>query len=390
MGDIGFVSLDNEGKWIGGRYYLQHLIRSVAALPEAERPGMADVWWQQAPEEDPFAEVRSMMTERRIIRLPEGVFGRAYRKIRRQTRGWNDAHDLFLDAGIDVLFPIAPCENPGIPLIFWLADFQYLHLPELFSEELLTWYLQFNRQNVERAAAVVVSSSMAMHDFERVFPEYRSKAHLLRFCSVPDEEWWSLDPESVAREKGLPERFLILSNQFSHHKNHETAFEAVRILRDRGVEVTVVCTGSTWGFRGTDYFDRLTLFIAEHALEDRIRILGMLPRADQMALTRRAIAVLQPSRFEGWSTVIEDGKSLGKRIVASDIEVHREQLETLPDSQLLPQSDPDSWAATIESIWKTSEPGPDIARETKATAALVARRLECGSTFASVARGVTR
>ena len=48
MANVGFVPIDSNGKWMGGRYYLQHLIRSVAALPgEKERLGMCDVWWEQ-------------------------------------------------------------------------------------------------------------------------------------------------------------------------------------------------------------------------------------------------------------------------------------------------------------------------------------------------------
>jgi hypothetical protein len=42
---------------------------------------------------------------------------------------------------------------------------------------------------------------------------------------------------------------------------------------------------------------------------------------------KHALAVIQPSFFEGWSTVIEDGKALGQYILAADIPVNREQLE---------------------------------------------------------------
>ncbi len=41
---------------------------------------------------------------------------------------------------------------------------------------------------------------------------------------------------------------------------------------------------------------------------------------------KNAEAVLQPSRFEGWSTVIEDAKAMGQLVIASNIDVHVEQL----------------------------------------------------------------
>ncbi|RIW14372.1 glycosyltransferase, partial [Algoriphagus lacus] len=37
-------------------------------------------------------------------------------------------------------------------------------------------------------------------------------------------------------------------------------------------------------------------------------------------------AVIQPSLFEGWSTVIEDAKSLNVQVICSNLPVHIEQL----------------------------------------------------------------
>jgi hypothetical protein len=38
-------------------------------------------------------------------------------------------------------------------------------------------------------------------------------------------------------------------------------------------------------------------------------------------------AIIQPSKFEGWSTVIEDAKALNKFVLASNIPVHSEQIK---------------------------------------------------------------
>jgi hypothetical protein len=40
---------------------------------------------------------------------------------------------------------------------------------------------------------------------------------------------------------------------------------------------------------------------------------------------RGAVGILNPSLFEGWSTTVEECKSMGKRVLLSDIAVHREQ-----------------------------------------------------------------
>ena len=43
---------------------------------------------------------------------------------------------------------------------------------------------------------------------------------------------------------------------------------------------------------------------------------------------QNAQAVIQPSLFEGWSTVIEDARALNKFVIASDLDVNKEQLQT--------------------------------------------------------------
>ncbi len=69
----------------------------------------------------------------------------------------------------------------------------------------------------------------------------------------------------------------------------------------------------------------------ELGLGHRARFLGFIPRRDQLGLLTGAVAVIQPSLCEGWSTTVEDAKSLGRRVLASDIAVHREQLGKTAD-----------------------------------------------------------
>ena len=43
---------------------------------------------------------------------------------------------------------------------------------------------------------------------------------------------------------------------------------------------------------------------------------------------QQAIAIIQPSLFEGWSTVVEDAKAIGQFIVLSSLPIHKEQIST--------------------------------------------------------------
>ena len=42
---------------------------------------------------------------------------------------------------------------------------------------------------------------------------------------------------------------------------------------------------------------------------------------------KKALAIVQPTTFEGWSTVIEDGKALNQYVIASNIKVNMEQIQ---------------------------------------------------------------
>lgn len=382
-GAAGLVAIDGNGKWVGGRYYLQHLVMANQALAPAERMPLVDVWWKEMPAEDPFEEVRDLLPEPIVLRYPESGAGRALRYLRRRWNGWRDARDLFLDAAIDVVFPVLPCANPGVPFVFWLPDFQYRRLPELFDDAMRRWYDDYYAENVEAARLVVLSSRDAAHDFDAAFPRFASKARVLSFASAPLPGWWERDPATTAAARGLPDRFFVMANQFSSHKNHGVVFEAVRILRDRGVPVVVACTGSPYSFRGEEYPRELAEFRQRHRLEASLPLLGLLPRGEQVAILRKSIAVLQPSRFEGWSTVVEDAKTLGKPILVSDLAVHREQLGE--EHGYLPLDDADAWAAAIEAAWRALPAGPG-ADEGESVARTRERQRSVGERFVAILR----
>jgi glycosyltransferase involved in cell wall biosynthesis len=93
----------------------------------------------------------------------------------------------------------------------------------------------------------------------------------------------------------------------------------------KGIEVCLVCTGNTTDYRNPAFYQELLDFIKSNNLLENIRILGMVDHSDVYRLIRQSIAVINPSLFEGWSTTVEETKSMGKRMILSDIEVHREQ-----------------------------------------------------------------
>jgi glycosyltransferase involved in cell wall biosynthesis len=80
----------------------------------------------------------------------------------------------------------------------------------------------------------------------------------------------------------------------------------------------------------------------------------MIPLDHVYALLRASIALINPSRFEGWSTTVEEAKSFGVPAILSDIDVHREQ--TGGTARYFGVDDPQNLAAHLGDVSKKADP----------------------------------
>jgi len=203
---------------------------------------------------------------------------------------------------------------------------------------------------------------------------------VLPFTTVAAPEWYEGRPAQVAADFKLPEKFLIFPSQFWLHKNHRLLFEAMRILKEGGLrDVSLVCTGYTNDHRHSGHFAALKEWLDEQGLRSQVHILGLLTRGTQIQLMRRAVAVVQPSLFEGWSALVEDARTLGKRIYLSDIAVHREQ--DPPDAVFFNKDSAPKLAELIARDWADLSPGPDAVRESQARSSQDVRALDFARAF---------
>ena len=105
-----------------------------------------------------------------------------------------------------------------------------------------------------------------------------------------------------------------------------------------------------------------------------------------MEIFRHASVVIQPSLFEGWSTVVEDAKAVGRPIIATDLPVHREQLEGYDPAWLFRPSAAEELAALLEGVWPQLPPGPEGDRERVAARHTERRRQDAARRFLSIAQ----
>jgi len=208
----------------------------------------------------------------------------------------------------------------------WIPDFQDKYLPEYFTKEELFNRDAAVRKNISFETPIVFSSEDSKNDFEKFYPQNNNKKFILHFA-VTHPDFSQIKIEDLKDKFKFQGNYYFCANQFWQHKNHKMLFNAMKILKEKGENPVLLCSGSTKDYRNPEYFSTLEKFIAENNLQENIKILGFIDRAEQLCLMKNSIAVIQPSLFEGWSTTVEDCKALGKFIFLSDLNVHFEQIK---------------------------------------------------------------
>ena len=164
-----------------------------------------------------------------------------------------------------------------------------------------------------------------MKDLEEFYPNYNTNVQIVHFA-VTHPKYDHLDIDQLKLQYQLSSDYFFAPNQFWAHKNQITIINAVAELKQQGINVVVAFSGKENDNRNPEYFPRLKKVVEENGLSENIKFLGFLDREVQLQLMNHSKAIIQPSLFEGWSTVIEDAMAMNQNIIASDLEVNKEQL----------------------------------------------------------------
>jgi glycosyltransferase involved in cell wall biosynthesis len=97
------------------------------------------------------------------------------------------------------------------------------------------------------------------------------------------------------------------------------------LLADQTNSFEILSSGQTFDHRNQSYFKSILNFIKINKLKNRYKILGVVPFEDMCSLMYYSVAVINPSKSEGWGNSAEQANLIGKRVLLSDIPVHIEQ-----------------------------------------------------------------
>jgi glycosyltransferase involved in cell wall biosynthesis len=230
---------------------------------------------------------------------------------------------------LDGIFPILDIpikpRNSNLKLISWVTDFQHKIYPKNFPvfNRLLREF-RFKRV-LKNADTIVLSSKDSCNNLDQFYRNFKAHIKVLNFVSLAETD--ITDSEPILKKYNITKPYFIISNQFYSHKNHTVVFEAIKILKDENKHnYDFVFTGKTEDYRKPKFFQRLMERVNSLQIKDDFKLLGLIPRNEQLLLMAHAEAIIQPSKFEGWNTSIEDAKNIQQVVICSEINVHQEQL----------------------------------------------------------------
>jgi glycosyltransferase involved in cell wall biosynthesis len=351
---VGFLLAGDPGAWLGGLNYFRSLLGALETLEDRRIEPIlltdhrhAEAWGRHFPGVERVAtSLLDRWTPAWVARKGVQVLAGRDLLLQRRLRG----------LGISCLSHSGPLGRaPGIKTLGWIPDFQHVHLPECFSAEELRKRDRAFLALCRECDRVIVSSQTAGMDAAAFCPPAADRVRVLHFVPrTPNiEELPSL--EVLRQAYGFAGPYFHLPNQFWSHKNHAVVIEALRILRESGRPALVLATGLTRDYRNPGHFEALMEQARRAGVDGDFRVLGVVPFLDMLGLMRCSTALINPSRFEGWSTTVEEARRLGVAALLSDIPVHREQ--AIPGASYFPPDDPAA-LARLMAVHLDSPPSP--------------------------------
>ena len=225
------------------------------------------------------------------------------------------------------LFPVnKPWEyfrkTPTKNQINWIPDFQCFHLPEYFENDDLEGRKNKYSDILLNAEKIVLSSNAVVDDLKMFFPQTNyPKLSVLHFAVFNEHNG------ALVNTPKFEKPYFICPNQFWAHKNQLLILMALQYLNTIDLPFYVVFTGKMFDPRNPSFYTESIEPLLNHEfIRNNIKMLGFIDRGVQIELIKNSLAIIQPSRFEGWSTVIEDGMYFNLAILASNLKVNMEQL----------------------------------------------------------------
>jgi glycosyltransferase involved in cell wall biosynthesis len=227
-----------------------------------------------------------------------------------------------------------------LPTVVTIHDVQYLHYPANFTKLKRAWLRLNVPQAARRSEIVAVTSHFVERDIVEGYGVDPRRVAIVPFGS---ERLFGPHPDgadAVREHYRLERPYFIFPGRSYPHKNHHLLIEAYAPLAGNA---DLVLTGPRW------FLDpEIATAVRNLGLMGKVRHLGLVPRAHLAGLYEGAIALVYPSRFEGFGAPVLEAWSVGCPVISSNAAALP---EVVGDAGILLESDDlEGWTQTMDTV----------------------------------------
>lgn len=133
--------------------------------------------------------------------------------------------------------------------------------------------------------------------------------------------------KAILNKFHISKDFLFYPAQFWPHKNHVKIFEAIRYLKNKGLDIQLVFTGSSKSIRNEYCVEYMLRRIAQDSnMEDNLIITGYLENEEIKTFYINALAMIMPQLIPEPCIPYAEAMRLGCPVIASNIPGIKEQV----------------------------------------------------------------
>lgn len=208
-----------------------------------------------------------------------------------------------------------------------IPDFQHFYFKKNFSMKKvffrnLNIYLSILFSN-----KILLISKDAKKDLLNFFHCTKKKIQVIEPSFDPHDHKSVLTLKQLKKKYEINTNFFYLPNHYWKHKNHNLVLKALQFLKlkNKLKNIFIISTGNKNENQDKKVFNDVQKFIKKNDLVNNYKYLGVVEYKDVMSLMLHSTAVINPSEFEGRSSTVEQGDLIGKKILLSNIKIHKEQ-----------------------------------------------------------------
>jgi glycosyltransferase involved in cell wall biosynthesis len=278
-----------------------------------------------------------------------------------------------VDARTVCLLPNVVCADEGRlddyyavlsarPLVLVIHDLNALHFPEQADPPLAETLLRRGRSLVACARRIIVHNDYTKTDVCRRLGADPAKVAVARLPSLlPKCRPEALPPaEKLLEELGIRRPYALWASSSTFgHKNHDRLLRAWRMVRERGDQIQLVCTGSK-----APRWKDLERLIADLGLRDCVVFTGTLSLEAMWVVLANAALAVCPTLFEGGgSGPVAEAIMMRVPVACARIPQIQEQLDLREDlCQWFDPLDEGAIADAVATLRKFPQAASDRAR----------------------------